>query len=192
MAGAQAAAAGEYCTAARQVAPVPAGAHKGQRSKMSNGHKLLPGVSGNSCWARRMRDLVEDHTTDLGGIENVSYVERNLIRRGAALTVQAELLEQQFALESAVDADTVDSYGRITGHLRRLFETLGLARRPKTVGMSLGDLMVEDARRQRAAIENAVDDAVPAQSAPIIPQDLVEQALVIEDVPDKAGAGGAP
>jgi hypothetical protein len=149
-------------------AAIKPGAHKGQRAALSNGKILLPGVSGNSLWARRMRDLMEDHIADLGGRENTSSSERNLVRRAAALTIQAELLEQQFALESTVDPDTVDTYGRICGHLRRLLEAVGLQRRPRTVGTSLGDLMVADlkAQREREAQQPVEIEATASEDAP--------------------------
>jgi hypothetical protein len=143
-------------------AAMGSGVHKGQRSRIGNGKALLPGVSGNSAWARRMRDLMSDHIADLGGQENTSSAERNLVRRAAALTIQAELLEQQFALASAVDADTVDIYGRIVGHLRRTLETIGLQRRSRVVGSSLGDLM----RTTHEPVAVAVEiDAVAAPPA---------------------------
>jgi hypothetical protein len=130
-----------------------------------------------------MRDLMGDHLADLGGIECTSSSERNLIRRGAALNIQAELLEQQFALESSVDAETVVLYGQIVGHIRRLYETLGLQRRARPIGPSLSDLMIEDldaqrrrddAAQHRREIEDAVDDVIEERN-------LVERAPSAED-----------
>jgi hypothetical protein len=62
-----------------------------------------------------MSDMVQD----LGGPGEVSANEKNLIRRAATLTVEAERLEKRFALSDASDPDDIDVYGRITGHLRR-------------------------------------------------------------------------
>jgi hypothetical protein len=57
------------------------------RSRITNGKGLLPNVDGRSLWVRRLRDLINLHTTDLGGAENCSAAERSLIQRASCLTV---------------------------------------------------------------------------------------------------------
>ena len=42
-----------------------------QRSKISNGNKLIAGVDGRSLWVRRLKDLIADGISDLG-IDNTS------------------------------------------------------------------------------------------------------------------------
>jgi hypothetical protein len=37
------------------------------RSRLTNGKELLPGVDGRSLWARRFRDVLALHLSDLGG-----------------------------------------------------------------------------------------------------------------------------
>ena len=37
------------------------------RSRVTNGSAILPGVDGRSVWARRFRDLMGLHLSDLGG-----------------------------------------------------------------------------------------------------------------------------
>ena len=61
------------------------------RSAISNGAKLLPGVDGRSSWARRCRDVLHAHLSDLGGVENTSESERSIIRRASVLTTVATL-----------------------------------------------------------------------------------------------------
>jgi hypothetical protein len=128
-----------------RAALTPAARKKGRQSKITNNPFLIPGVTGNSTWVRRMKDLMQEHVQDMGGPDNVSAGERNLIRRVACMTVEAERLEQRFALAEIADPEAVDIYGRITGHLRRTLETLGLDRRARTVGtnkrQTLSDLM---------------------------------------------------
>ena len=107
------------------------------RSRITNGSDLLPGIDGRSNWARRFRDLLVIHTNDLGGIDECSEAERSIIRRAAALTCELENMEIRFALAfeqgEPVKPETLDLYARTASHLRRLFETLGLKRRPKVV-----------------------------------------------------------
>jgi hypothetical protein len=48
--------------------------------------RIIPGINGNSLWARRMKELMVDGNNDLGGPDNVSSSEKNLIRRAATLS----------------------------------------------------------------------------------------------------------
>ena len=58
------------------------------RSRITNGSALLAGVDGRSSYARRLRDVMVLHLSDLGGEDNVSEAERSLVRRAAVLTVK--------------------------------------------------------------------------------------------------------
>jgi hypothetical protein len=46
---------------------------------------------------RRLRDLIADHASDLGGPDAISQAEKILVRRASMLTLQLELMEQAFA-----------------------------------------------------------------------------------------------
>ena len=70
-----------------------------QKSRITNGSALLPGVDGRSPWVRRAKDIISEALADLGGVDNTSAAERSLIRRSAVLTVELERLEEKFALE---------------------------------------------------------------------------------------------
>jgi hypothetical protein len=37
------------------------------RTRITNGKELLPGIDGRSLWARRFRDVLALHLSDLGG-----------------------------------------------------------------------------------------------------------------------------
>jgi len=113
--------------------------------------QLLPGIDGRSAWVRRCRDLISAHTTDLGGVDNCSAAERSIIRRASVLTVELERMERQFALDEQASADDLDLYQRTAGNLRRLLEAVGLERRARDVGPSLGDLLRAglDAQREQ-------------------------------------------
>src|SRR5262249_4789665 len=108
------------------------------RSRISNGSQLLAGVDGRSTWARRLRDLIELHTNDLGGDANISEAERAIVRRASVLIVELERMETDFALANgAPNIATLDAYQRAAGNLRRLLESLGLQRRARDVTPTL-------------------------------------------------------
>ena len=113
------------------------------RSRVTNGSALLPGVDGRSTWVRRCRDLIESHVADLGGAEMTSEAERSIVRRAAVLTTELERLEKRFALAGEASERQLDLYGRQAGNLRRLLESVGLERRPRSVngGDRLGELL---------------------------------------------------
>src|SRR5262245_15704562 len=79
------------------------------------------------------RDLIAQHTADLGGESNISQAQLSLIRRAAALTVQLELWEAQFAEDNGAKPQALDQYQRCLNSLRRVLEALGLERRVRDV-----------------------------------------------------------
>jgi hypothetical protein len=104
-----------------------------QRSRITNGSALLPGIDGRSPWVRRCKDVIAAHLSDLGGEDNTSAAERSLVRRCAVLTVELELLEAKFATVGEASPDDLDLYQRTAGNLRRLLEAVGLQRRQRDV-----------------------------------------------------------
>jgi hypothetical protein len=97
-----------------------------QRSRVTNGSSLLPGVDGRSAWVRRAKDIIASHISDLGGEDNTSAAERSLVRRAAILSVELERMEAQFAVAGEADPEQLDLYGRTSGNLRRLLEAVGI------------------------------------------------------------------
>src|SRR6516165_8836396 len=83
-----------------------------QRSRVTNGSALLPGVDGRSAWVRRCKDIIEAHLSDLGGEDNTSAAERSLIRRAAVLTTELERLEARFASAGEASERDLDLYIR--------------------------------------------------------------------------------
>lgn len=106
------------------------------QSRITNGSALLPGVDGRSPWVRRCKDLIGIHLADLGGADNTSAAELSIIRRAAALTVELERLEAQFANAGQADANTLDLYARVSANLRLLLESVGIQRRPRDVTLT--------------------------------------------------------
>jgi hypothetical protein len=119
------------------IDPVPSR----QRSRITNGSALLPGVDGRSAWIRRCKDIITQHVSDLGGETNTSAAERSIIRRASVMTVELEQLEAKFALAGQADASDLDLYVRASGNLRRLLEAVGLQRRARDISPTLSDLL---------------------------------------------------
>ena len=105
------------------------------RSGISNGSMLFPDVDHRSAWMRRLRDLISDHVSDLGGEDMISSSEAILIRRASMLTLQLEMIESRWATEREGEAGpkSLQLYQRTTGALRRTLETLGIRRRPRDI-----------------------------------------------------------
>src|SRR5437879_4577399 len=59
-----------------------------QRSAVTNGSRLLTDGDNRGPWVRRLKDVIELHISDLGGLENASEAERSIIRRAAVLTCE--------------------------------------------------------------------------------------------------------
>ena len=116
-----------------------------QKSAITNGNKLLPGVDGRSPWVRRAKDLINAHLSDLGGRDNTSVAEQSLVRRAATMTVELEALEAKFAQAGHASVNDLDLYSRTASNLRRIFESLGLERRPRNITPTLSDILRETA-----------------------------------------------
>ena len=73
------------------------------RSRISNGQEILPGVDQRLAIARRYRDLVAQIAIDQGGADGCSEVRMQLIRRFASGAVLAEALEARLVKGEQVD-----------------------------------------------------------------------------------------
>jgi hypothetical protein len=108
---------------------------------VSNGVRLFStqGLDGRTMTARRYRDLIDSVTSDLGGPDHISELERQLIRRHAAVAVAAEALEADLVRDMPVD---LANLGILIDRQRRLAETLGLERRARPVDgpLTLADI----------------------------------------------------
>ena len=83
------------------------------RSKVTNGTRLLIGVDGRSPTARRFRDLVHAYEAEF---ESVTEVDRNLIRQAALLALKSEQLQAAVVRGERVDTETITN---LAGQLRR-------------------------------------------------------------------------
>ena len=120
-----------------------------QRSRITNGSALLPGVDGRSPWVRRAKDIIAAHLSDLGGEDNTSAAERSIVRRASIMTVELERLEAKFALAGEASVADLDCYQRGANTLRRLLSAVGLQRRARTIEPSLVEYL-EQIQREEA------------------------------------------
>lgn len=111
------------------------------RSSITNGTSILPNVDHRTLWVRRFKDLLALHTADLGSEENVSSAEASILRRACCLMVELERREQIFAQKGEASDQQLAVYQMTSNSLRRLLESLGLQRRQKQVGMTLGQVL---------------------------------------------------
>src|SRR6476620_9303240 len=108
------------------------------RSAVSNHQDLLPGLDGRAATARRFRDLVNAFVADMGGLDHCSEVRLGLVRRLAATTVQAEMLEARMVNGDAIGIATLCTLASTTV---RLSQRLGLERRARNVTPSVGQYL---------------------------------------------------
>jgi hypothetical protein len=114
------------------------------RSAVTNGKRLFVQRPGDTAWAHRFRDVLNEIISDLGGADILSEGQRQLARRAATLAVECERLEGEMA--SGREAD-LHRYGQLTDRIGRTFHCLGL------ITPTLGQLIRadQDAERQRLA-----------------------------------------
>lgn len=125
---------------------LPAARPANVRASTSNGTRLLAGDS-RSLWARRFHDLVASHASDLGGANNLSEAQIALVRRAATLECELELREANLAGGAPCD---LDQFARASGHLRRLWETLGLRRVTKDITPTLRSIVAKHRAKELA------------------------------------------
>jgi hypothetical protein len=107
-----------------------AGCKKYGRSRVGNGSELLSGIDGRSATYRRFRDLVADIAGDLGGVDRLSELERQLIRRAAMLSAECEKMEAAAARGEEFDSQL---YGMMADRIGRIAQRLGLSRLARDV-----------------------------------------------------------
>jgi len=102
------------------------------RTKVTSGRQLLPGIDNRCYWVRRVRDIIDRHTADLGGDDALSEAERSIIRRCGTLVAECERLERRFAQvpeSGSVPLAELATYSMLANTLRRLLDMAGLEKR---------------------------------------------------------------
>jgi hypothetical protein len=108
------------------------------RSKVSNGTDLLMGIDGRSATARRYRDLYASIAQDQGGIERMSEARAQLIRRFAAASVMAEMMEAKLVGGENID---LQEYSQLSSTLVRLAQRIGIDRRARNITPTLAEYL---------------------------------------------------
>ena len=112
------------------------------RSRVTNGSKLLPLADGRSVTARRFRDLYEEIAADLGGLDQLSEAQKQLIRRAAMLSAECERQEAMAARDDRRPDGAIawkseapfifdlEIYGALCDRLGRYLAALALSASP--------------------------------------------------------------
>jgi hypothetical protein len=118
--------------------PVIAIRSKSNRSRVTNGRELLPGVSGKLPMARRYHDICAALVTDSGGVDRCSEARLQLIRRFSAACVMAE--EVEAALVNGEEI-SIAEHSLLSSTLVRLAQRIGISRMPKNITPHLHDYL---------------------------------------------------
>ena len=106
--------------------PVVSRFRKDARSAVTNGERLHVERPGNTAWARRFRDVLEQIIADLHtNNDTLSEGQKQLARRAATIAIVCEKMEGEAAAGNDID---LDRYGSLTDRLGRTFHRLGLKR----------------------------------------------------------------
>jgi hypothetical protein len=116
------------------------------RSAVTNGSRLHVVVPGDTKWARRFRDVLDQIIADLSGPVGLSEGQRQLARRATTIAIACERLEGEAAAGNEIDLEV---YGTLTDRLGRCFARLGLKRQTRDTGLTLSDILREDLEQQR-------------------------------------------
>jgi hypothetical protein len=125
------------------------------RSKVTNArlrgkisaHSLFVDGDGRTPWARRYRDLVGLLCDDAGGLAVLTELKLSLIRRAAALILECERMENALADGEEID---VDLLARLSSHVRRISETIGLERVKRDVVPRLHSYVKKQTAKEQA------------------------------------------
>lgn len=100
-------------------------------------HIKTPGANGQSAWNRAVREVHGAMATHLGGEDMITAPETMLIRRIAVFEAEMRLMEAKIAADRQrkIDPDEkfIDLYSRLVNAQRRLLESVGMKRVPRTV-----------------------------------------------------------
>jgi hypothetical protein len=99
--------------------------HKRVRTAIANGKSVLEGVDGRCHVARRYRELGALISSDMGGHDQLTEAQRQLVRCAAGLVVLRERLDVKAANGEKVDSG---EYCTISNTLRRVLLACGLKR----------------------------------------------------------------
>jgi hypothetical protein len=123
------------------------GSGRDQKSAVTNGKRLHVVPPGDTAWSRRFRDVLAQILADITPPDGLlSEGQRQLARRAATLCI---VCEQQEGIAAAGEAIDLETYGKLSDRLGRVFQRLGLKRIASGNGPSLGDVLLAGIERDR-------------------------------------------
>jgi len=125
--------------------PQTEGRSRTQRSRVTNGTDLLPGVDQRSALARRYRDLIDLLSRSIGG-GPIGEAEALLIRNAASAQLHVEELTARTCRGETIDPDATTR--AINGANRALARLQSRRRANRQSGPSVSDYL---SRRQAEA-----------------------------------------
>jgi hypothetical protein len=99
--------------------------------------------------AKAFAQIVTDIEIDLGGADRLSTIERALIEAFAGACITLQHLNVKLALGEEID---LGQHAQAVSAMVRVASRLGLERRAKDVGPTLGDLLRRDHDRQMGRV----------------------------------------
>jgi hypothetical protein len=135
---------------------LPSGRHRvgkpaaAQRSRITNGKELLPGLDMRSAMARRFKDITSAIYVDQGGEDRCSESRKQLIRRFAAAAVIAEQMESRLANGESI---SITEHAQLASTLVRIAQRIGINRRARDITPALPDYL--DAAETEVEARNA-------------------------------------
>jgi hypothetical protein len=99
----------------------------------------LDQLDGRTLAAKAARDTIASIASDLGGADQLSTAEMQIIQRAAVTGAILEDMEAQWLSGAPIDAPTYVALGNAQ---RRYLETVGLKRAPRDV-TTLGQILKE-------------------------------------------------
>jgi hypothetical protein len=109
------------------------------RSKVTNGTRLLDGMDKRSATGRRFRDLCQSYAAPLGGLPSLGAADAALIKEAAAKTVLSEQMAASIARGESVDAEQAVRVGNMLQRLLARLDRRAKALVPK--GPSLAEYL---------------------------------------------------
>jgi hypothetical protein len=140
-------------TAKLATARPPEGPAKRRRWPVKAHHRTRPQLlsraelDGRTNAAREFDRLVASIEADLGGHDRLSAIEVALVEAFAGAAVTLNHLNTQLALGQPID---LGQHAQCVSAMVRVASRLGIARRAKDVGATLGDLLRADQRQEGA------------------------------------------
>jgi hypothetical protein len=123
---------------------------KGRRNRILN----REAIDGRTAVAKAFDSLVDAIHSDLGGEEQLSAIERSLVRAFAGAATTLEHTHCYILSGRPITGGTIAMHAMAVNAMVRVASRLGLQRRSKDVGPTLGDILRRDHVARLKVIDN--------------------------------------